>query len=48
MRVLDIAPILLGIVLGIESNPKSWYRPGTTRQAGNFAILHTPILDQME
>ena len=31
-RVLGIESILLGIVLGIESIPKSWYihRPGTT------------------
>ena len=28
-RVLGIESILLGIVLGIESIPKSWYRPGT-------------------
>ena len=29
-RVLRIESILLGIVLGIESIPKSWYRPGTS------------------
>ena len=29
-RVLGIESILLGIVLGIESIPKSWYRPGTS------------------
>ena len=33
-RVLGIESILLGIVLGIESIPKSWYRPGTTSKPG--------------
>ena len=28
-RVLAIESILLGIVLGVEYIPKSWYRPGT-------------------
>ena len=38
-RVLGIESILLGIVLGIESIPKSWYRPGTTAETERF--LHS-------
>ena len=38
-RVLGIESILLGIVLGIESIPKSWYRPGTTRQTQTWKVI---------
>ena len=42
-RVLGIESILLGIVLGIESIPKSWYRPGTRRLAEDRILFRQKV-----